>query len=83
MGLISGLVTGIVTWPLAPVRGTVWAAEKILHEAERQWYDPASIQQQLDDVAARRHAGELTDDEADRLEEDLVERLLHGPVRDG
>lgn len=83
MGLITGLVTGIVTWPLAPVRGTFWVAEQVLHEAERQWYDPASIQQQLDDVAERRRTGELTDEEADHLEDGLVERLLHGPVHDG
>lgn len=83
MGLITGLVTGLVTWPLAPARGTFWVAEQVLREAERQWYDPASVQEQLDDVAARRHAGELTDEEADLLEEALVERLLHGPVSNG
>jgi hypothetical protein len=83
MGLITGLVTGIVTWPLAPVRGTVWVADQVLREAERQWYDPAMLQRELDDVAARRDAGDLTDDEADRLEEELVQRLLDGPVDHG
>jgi len=76
MGLISGLVTGIVTWPLAPVRGVVWVAEQIEEQAEREWNDPALIRQQLDDVDARRQAGELTDAEADELEEALVQRLL-------
>ena len=83
MGLITGLVTGIVTWPLAPVRGTVWVADQVLREAERQWYDPAMLQRELDEVAARRDAGDLTDDEADRLEEELVQRLLDGPVDHG
>jgi hypothetical protein len=83
MGLITGLVTGIVTWPLAPVRGTVWVAEQVLHEAERQWYDPAMLQRELDELAARRDAGDLTDEEADRLEEELVQRLLDGPVDHG
>jgi hypothetical protein len=83
MGLITGLVSGLVGWPLAPVRGTFWAAQQVLHEAERQWYDPVSIQQQLADVAERRRTGELSDERADQLEEELVERLLHGPVRDG
>jgi hypothetical protein len=83
MGLITGLVTGIVTWPLAPVRGTVWVAEQVLREAERQWYDPALLQRELDDVAARRNAGDLTADEADRLEEELVQRLLEGPASHG
>jgi hypothetical protein len=79
MGLITGLVTGIVTWPLAPVRGTFWVAEKVLQEAERQWYDPGVVQRELDDLAARRSAGDLTDEEADRLEDALVQRLLDGP----
>ena len=78
-----GLITGLVTWPLAPVRGMVWVADQVLHEAEREWYDPATIQRELDDVAARREAGELTDQEADRLEDDLVQRLLEGPARHG
>ena len=83
MGLISGLVTGLVTWPLAPVRGTIWVAEQVLEEAQREWYDPAAIQRQLDDVAASRAAGDLTAEEADSLEEELVQRLLEGPVGHG
>jgi hypothetical protein len=83
VGLITGVVTGLVTWPLAPVRGVVWVAEQVRSEAERQFYDPAGIQQQLDDVAARRSAGDLTDEEADRLEEELVQRLIDGPVDHG
>lgn len=78
-----GLITGLVTWPLAPVRGAVWVADKVLEEAERQWYDPAAIQRELDHVAARRESGELTEEEADRLEDDLVQRLIEGPARHG
>lgn len=78
-----GLITGLLTWPLAPVRGVVWVADQVLQEAERQWYDPAAIQRELDDVAARREAGELTAEEADQLEDALVQRLLEGPVGHG
>ena len=83
MGLISGLVTGLVTWPLAPVRGAIWVAEKVEEEAERQWFDPALIQRELDDVAERRNSGELSAEEADALEDDLVQRLLDAAERDG
>jgi Gas vesicle protein G len=31
-----GLFTGLLTLPLAPVRGTVWIAEQLAAEAERQ-----------------------------------------------
>jgi gas vesicle protein GvpG len=83
MGLITGLVTGLVTWPLAPVRGTVWVADQVLGEAERQWYDPAVIQRELDEVTARRAAGDLTDEEADFLEDALVQRLIDGAAGHG
>ena len=83
MGLISGLVTGLVTWPVAPVRGVVWVAEKVEQEAERQWLDPALIQAQLDDVAERRRAGELSAEQADLLEEELVQRLLEAAASNG
>jgi hypothetical protein len=71
-----GLITGLLTLPLAPVRGVAWIAEQVRQEAERQWNDPAAVQDALDDVQARREAGLIDDAEADRLEEELIERLL-------
>ena len=71
-----GLITGLLTWPLAPVRGVAWIAEQVRQEAERQWLDPAAVQEALADVEARREAGLIDDAEADRLEEELIERLL-------
>ena len=71
-----GLITGILTLPLAPVRGAAWIAEQVRQEADRQWNDPAAVQDALDDVQARREAGLIDDAEADRLEEELIERLL-------
>lgn len=74
-----GLLTGLVTLPLAPVRGTVWVAEQILHQAERNYYDPDLIRRQLEEVDAARAHGVLSDAEADDLEEHLLERLMSSP----
>ena len=52
-----GLITGILGLPLAPLRGTVWAAEQIRRQAEEEFYDPARIRLQLEEVARRRAAG--------------------------
>jgi hypothetical protein len=71
-----GLITGILTLPLAPVRGVAWIAEQVRQEAERQWMDPAALQEALADVQARREVGLIEDAEADRLEGELIERLL-------
>ncbi|HEX5534430.1 MAG TPA: c-type cytochrome biogenesis protein CcmI [Actinomycetales bacterium] len=73
-----GLISGLLTWPIAPVRGVVWVAQQIQQEAEREWYDPAVIQDQLDDLDQRRAAGLISEDEAAELEEQLVQRLLSG-----
>jgi hypothetical protein len=71
-----GLITGLLTLPLAPIRGVAWIAEQVKQEAERQWNDPAALQDALADVQARREAGLIDDSEADRLEDELIERLL-------
>jgi hypothetical protein len=70
-----GLFTGLLTLPLAPVRGTVWIAERLLEEAERQLNDPAVIEQQLLEAEARHERGEITDDELENLEDELLRRL--------
>lgn len=78
-----GLITGLVTFPLAPVRGVVWIAEQIQAEAERQWADPATIQAQLNDIEAMRELGEIDGEEADALEEELVARLMDASTEPG
>ena len=70
-----GFLTGLVTLPLAPVRGTVWVAELLLEEAERQLNDPAVIEQRLLDAEARHERGEITDDELEQIEDELLRRL--------
>src|SRR5699024_568322 len=72
MGLISSLFTA----PLAPLKGTVWVAERIQEEAERQYYDPGVIRRQLEEIAQARAAGQLSDEEATELETELVQRLM-------
>ncbi|HET6699768.1 MAG TPA: gas vesicle protein GvpG [Nocardioidaceae bacterium] len=76
-----GLITGLLGLPLAPVRGTVAVAEQVRRQAEREFYDPGRIRRELEEVDRLRNAGELTDEEADAWEEELVDRLLASQVR--
>ena len=75
-----GLLSGLVGLPFLPLRGTVWLAEQIAEEADRRMNEPAFIRQQLEEVAAARSAGTLPPEEADRLERELVGRLLRRKV---
>jgi hypothetical protein len=71
-----GLITGLVTLPLAPVRATVWIAERLLDEAERELNDPALLEQRLDEAEAALARGELTEGEFELIEDEIVRRLI-------
>ena len=71
-----GLITGLLTLPLAPIRGTVWIAEQIQAQAEAEYYDDGVIQAQLMEIQAAREAGEIDEDTAAEAEDILVERLI-------
>lgn len=73
-----GLLTGLVTLPLAPVRGTMWIAERLLDEAERQRRDPRVVEAQLLEAEEAHQRGELTAVELDLIEDELIGRLLPG-----
>ena len=76
-----GLITGLLGLPLAPLRGTIAAAEQIRQQAEDEFYDPATIRAQLERVDRQREAGELSDEEATAWEDELVDRLIEGRNR--
>ena len=72
-----GLVTGLLGLPLLPVRGVTWLAEQILEQAEEQYYDPARIRAQLEQVDEARRSGELSEEECVEIENELLQRLMH------
>lgn len=76
-----GLITGILGLPLAPLRGTVAIADQIRRKAEDDFYDPAAIRAQLEEIDRLRTQGSLTEDEAIVWEDALVERLMVGANR--
>lgn len=73
-----GLITGLLTLPVAPLRGVVAVAEQVRQRAEDDYYDPATIRAEMDEVDALRAAGELTEEEAMAWEDQLIERLMIG-----
>ena len=70
-----GLFTGLLLLPLAPVRGTMWVAEQIAEEAARQMDEGRTIRRQLAEVELRYERGELTVEELEEIEDELLERL--------
>ena len=71
-----GLLTGLLGLPVAPLRGTIAIADQVLKQAEREFYDPARIRAELNEVATLRDEGAITEDEATAWEDALIDRLI-------
>lgn len=70
-----GVIKELLLLPLAPVRGTVWVAEQLAEEAERQLDPRATARRALLELEERHAAGEIDDDEFDRLEDEVLQQL--------
>jgi hypothetical protein len=77
-----GLFTGLLTLPLAPVRGVVWVAERVAEEVERELYDEGNIRRQLLQLELDHEDGKLSDEERNAQEELLLQRLAVSQMRD-
>jgi hypothetical protein len=72
-----GLIGGLLTLPLAPVRGLAWVLEQAVDEAEAQLHDPARIRAELADAEAALERGEIDEETYEELERELLDRF-HG-----
>jgi hypothetical protein len=76
-----GLFTGLLTLPLAPVRGVAWVVEQVVDEADRQLYDESSIRRELLQLEIDADDGKLDPEEREELEEALLARLAVSQAR--
>lgn len=70
-----GLLTGIAGLPVAPVRGVVGIARVLEEQADRQLKDPAVVARRLEEIEEAWEAGEITDEERDQLQEEVLAPL--------
>lgn len=70
-----GLLSGLLLLPLAPLRGTIWIAEQLAAYAEGELDDEAAVRRLLVEAEAALEAGELTEEEFDAIEDELLNRL--------
>ena len=70
-----GLFTGLLTLPLAPIRGTVWIAEQLAAEAERELRGERSARRRLLVAERQLELGLLTQEEYEVIEEAALDQL--------
>ncbi|MGW3510341.1 gas vesicle protein GvpG [Streptomyces sp. NPDC000994] len=73
-----GLISEVLLLPFAPARGSAWAIRQVLREAEHIYYDPATVQAELARLEQQLEAGEISAEEFDRREDELLDRLETG-----
>ncbi|MEU2020746.1 gas vesicle protein GvpG [Streptomyces sp. NPDC016469] len=70
-----GLITQLLTLPLAPVRGTAWVLDQVVHAAEEEYYNPETVRAQLAQLEQELNSGLIGAEEFDRREDELLDRL--------
>ena len=71
-----GLLT-VLTFPVSlPLLGGKWVLQTLLDEAERRYYDPAAIRDEMAEAERRHQAGEVDDETFEQWEESLLRRML-------
>ena len=68
-----GLLSELILLPLAPVRGVAWTVDQVLTAAEREQVE--ALRAELMRLEQDLHAGVIDEEEFDRREDDILDRL--------
>ncbi|QGN46577.1 gas vesicle protein GvpG [Micromonospora sp. WMMD558] len=69
------ILWALLTLPYAPVRGLTAVVKVIAREAESQQYNPVNIRRELEELDRAAEAGEITPEERDREQQQVLDRL--------
>ena len=70
-----GFLTGVLLLPLAPLRATIWLAERLADYAEQEVADASSVRRLLVEAEIAFESGELSESEYELVEDELLARL--------
>ena len=71
-----GILSAIVLWPLAPIRGVIALGEILQRQAEEELHSPANTRRQLEELQEARERGEISADEEAEAQERILETRL-------
>jgi hypothetical protein len=71
-----GLIKELTLLPVAPLRFTVWVADKVADEADREQYSAEAGVQKIDEIEEAREKGELGEEKAEEVEGEIIEEQI-------
>jgi hypothetical protein len=73
-----GVIKELALLPLAPLRFTVWVADKVAEQADRELNSPEARVRRLQAIEQARLRGELDDEQAAELEAQVIAQASGG-----
>jgi len=70
-----GFLTGVLLLPLAPLRATIWLAERLADYAEQELADASNVRRLLVEAEIAFDSGQLSESEYELVEDELLARL--------
>ncbi|WP_063052233.1 gas vesicle protein GvpG [Nocardia arthritidis] len=70
-----GLLSTILSLPIAPVRGVIWLGEVIQDQVDQKMHDPATMRRQLEEIDAAAAAGQLSEEERKQAQQAVLDRM--------
>ncbi|MEU1534142.1 gas vesicle protein GvpG [Streptomyces fagopyri] len=70
-----GLLTQLLSLPLAPVRGVGWVVDRVVEAAEQEYYDPEPVERELAALERALLEGHIDQAAFDEREDQLLDRL--------
>lgn len=77
------LLKQLLLLPTAPLRFTVWVADKVAEEADKQEFSPQAGIRKLEEIEQMRERGEIDEDEAAEIEGRILEQQVQRARPDG
>lgn len=71
-----GLITKMAMLPVAPVRFSVWVAQKVSEQAEREHFSTGAGVRKLQEIEHARAQGQIDEEKAAELEGQVLEQQL-------
>jgi hypothetical protein len=71
-----GLIKELTLLPVAPLRFTIWVADKVAEEVDRQEFSTGAGIRKLEEIQAARERGEISAEEAQEREAAVLQEQM-------
>lgn len=76
---MAGILTSLLSFPLAPVRGVVSLARVVQREVDQELYGGRSHRRRLEEIDDAARSGDISEADRDDAQRAILDRLAQPP----